>query len=110
MSLQQNTVDQRRRFGRRIAQQRGQILQVRQIVVDGVHPVLPLRPAALADVGGNQPLPLALAHDAGHPAEPGRIPILAIDVQTVALTNLIEVIHPLPVLVIVGRLDADNGM
>ena len=88
----------------------GQIFGVRQLIGLGLQPIDPLIPAAFADAGLQQGLPLAAPDDAGHPRKAAGVAVLLVEGQAVLLTGRIEVIHPPAVFGVIRGVHLDDGV
>ena len=110
VALPEHSLDEARRERRHLVPYVGELLGVRQIVVDALDPLFPCVPIRLSDVPVHEKLLMSAAYHAGHTGEPGGVFVLRVDLQPVLLADLIEVIHTLPVLFVAVRVDAYDGV
>ena len=110
MSLTEHAVNQWRRQCRRIVKIIGEVFIVRQIVVHALYPVAPFLKIALAEIGAEDILLFVAARHARHTAQARRIAVLAVNFQTILTADVVQIIDALAVLVIICRINADDGM
>ena len=110
VSLPQHALDQRRRKRRHIVPDLGERLHIGQVVVGRFNPFLPLGKRRLADVFGDDILPVFAAQYARHTAQARGIAVLAVQLQAVLFAHAVEIVHALAVFAVVARLDAHDGV
>ena len=110
MAHSEHTFNQSRCQVGHVVPHAGQILRIRKIVVESLHPFQPFGVILLPDVGCHKELLVPVPVDPGKAGQPGGVPVIIVHLETVLFADLIQFLDALLVFFQASRIDVDNGV